>query len=156
MTWVVDCQAHLSQGPMGDLERLMLLLVPPGPETCQPAHQRLRPAQDSGLWPGPSLFPRRQPPLHTPGGHQVGRARSLPVLSMGKRCFWAFSPDIACGAGVTSPGILFSAQCLPALFLAGGTEPPSSCMVPASMTKASICGETPVGGQRVTWLMDFC
>lgn len=27
----------------------------------------------------------------------------------------------------------------------GGTEPLSSCTVPASMTRASTCGETPVG-----------
>ena len=77
--WVLSspgCPAHqalLCQGPLGVLEGLMLLLVPSGPETSQPAYQCLRPAQDSGLWPGPGLFPRQQPPLHAPGGYQVGR-----------------------------------------------------------------------------------
>ncbi|XP_036874848.2 uncharacterized protein [Manis javanica] len=41
-----------------------------GLETSQPAHQCLRPTQDSRLWPGPGPLPRWQLPLHTPGGHQ--------------------------------------------------------------------------------------
>lgn len=52
----------------------MLLLVPSGPET--PANLLISASgqlQDSGLWPGPGLFPDGLPPLHAPGGHQVGR-----------------------------------------------------------------------------------
>lgn len=78
-------------------------LVCSGPETSQPAHQCLRPAQDSGLRPGPGLFPRWQPSLHAPGGHQVGRADSqagrgngrAPASSLEMRGFWTFSSDLA-------------------------------------------------------------